>query len=267
VRRSPSSTAPRRAWKPELSALHALAIVGAGVGAGIANAIVGSGTLITFPTLLAFGYAPVTANVSNTIGLVPGNVTSMIGYRPEMAGQRQRGIRLGIASLIGAAGGATLLLVLPASAFRAVVPAFIGLGVFAILTGPYVSKLLARRNVEASEASGGVATFLGIVVCGVYGGYFGAGQGLLYIAVLGIAIADTLHRLNALRNLLAGLANTIAAVVFIASAHVAWDAAGLIAIGSIAGGWVGVHIGRRLPPTVYRAVIAAVGIVAFAKLV
>jgi uncharacterized protein len=208
----------------------------------------------------------VTANVTNTIGLVPGNITSMIGYRPEMAGQRQRGVRLGVASMIGAIGGAILLLALPASAFRAVVPAFIGLGVFAILTGPYFSKWLASRNRAPSEASGGIVTFFGVLTCGVYGGYFGAGQGLLFIAVLGIALADTLHRLNALRNLLAGLANTIAAVIFIASAHVAWGAAGLIAVGSIFGGWVGVHIGRRLPPTVYRVVIAAVGIVAFVKL-
>jgi uncharacterized protein len=183
-----------------------------------------------------------------------------------MAGQRDRAFRLGFASIIGATGGAILLLVLPASAFRAVVPAFIGLGVFAILVGPYVTKLLARRDLHASEASGGLWTFLGVVLCGVYGGYFGAGQGLLFIAVLGIALADTIHRLNALRNMLAGLANTIAAVVFIFSAHIAWAAAGLLAIGSIAGGWVGVHIGRRLPPMFYRAVIAAVGIVAFVKL-
>jgi uncharacterized protein len=249
-----------------LTTWHAVAIVAAGVGAGIANAIVGSGTLITFPTLLAFGYAPVTANVSNTVGLVFGNVTSMIGYRPEMEGQRARAIRLGIASMLGAIGGAILLLALPASAFRAVVPAFIGLGVVAILTGPYVSKWLASRNRAPSQASGGIWTFLGVMVCGVYGGYFGAGQGLLFIAVLGIALSDTLHRLNALRNMLAGLANTIAAVVFVFSVHIAWEAVALLAVGSIFGGWVGVHIGRRLPPTVYRAVIAAVGIVAFVKL-
>jgi uncharacterized membrane protein YfcA len=246
---------------------HAVLIVLAGVGAGIANAIVGSGTLITFPTLLAFGYGAVTANVSNTVGLVFGNVTSMLGYRPEMKGQRARGFRLGTASMIGAIGGAILLLALPASAFRAVVPAFIGLGVFAILTGPYVSKWLASRNRAPSEAAGGIGTFVGVMICGVYGGYFGAGQGLLFIAVLGIALADTIHRLNALRNLLAGLANTIAAVVFVISAHVAWGAVALLAVGSVFGGWVGVHIGRRLPPTVYRAVIAAVGIVAFVKLV
>ena len=207
-----------------------------------------------------------TANVTNTLGLVPGNITSMIGYRPEMAGQRGRAVRLGFASVLGATGGAILLLVLPASAFRAVVPAFIGLGVFAILVGPYFQRWLAARDRDPSEAAGGLGTFLGVILCGVYGGYFGAGQGLLFIAVLGIALADTIHRLNALRNMLAGLANTIAAVVFIVSAHIAWGAAGLIAVGSIAGGWVGVHIGRRLPPTVYRLVIAAVGIVAFVKL-
>lgn len=220
-----------------------------------------------FPTLLAFGYGPVTANVTNTLGLVPGNITSMIGYRPEMAGQGNRALRLGLASVVGATGGAILLLVLPASAFRAVVPAFIGLGVFAILAGPPFQKWLARRDRHPSEAAGGAGTFLGIVLCGVYGGYFGAGQGLLFIAVLGIALVDTIHRLNALRNMLAGLANTLAAVIFVFSAHIAWGAAGLIAVGSICGGWAGVHIGRRLPPTAYRLVIAAVGIVAFVKLV
>jgi len=208
----------------------------------------------------------VTANVTNTLGLVPGNVTSMLGYRPEMSGQRHRALRLGLASVAGATVGAILLLVLPASAFRDVVPAFIGLGVFAILVGPPFQQWLARRDRHPSEAAGGLGTFLGIALCGVYGGYFGAGQGLLFIAVLGSALADTLHRLNALRNMLAGLANTIAAVVFIVSAHIAWEAAGLIAAGSICGGWIGVHIGRRLPPTVYRLVIAAVGIVALVKL-
>ena len=204
--------------------------------------------------------------MTNTLGLVPGNITSMVTYRPELAGQSDRAIRLGSASIIGAVAGAVLLLVLPASAFRAVVPAFIGLGVVAILVGPWFSKWLAARNRAPSEAAGGLGTFLGIVLCGVYGGYFGAGQGLLFIAVLGIALADSLHRLNALRNVLAGLANTVAAIVFIVSAHIAWGAAALIAIGSIAGGWVGVHLGRRLPPTLYRAVIAVVGIVAFVKL-
>jgi uncharacterized membrane protein YfcA len=249
-----------------LTLWEAVAIVGAGVGAGIANAIVGSGTLITFPTLLAFGYAPVTANVTNTTGLVPGNIASMIGFRPELEGQRERAIRLGAASLAGATLGAVLLLVLPASAFRAIVPAFIGLGVVAILVGPSVTRWLASRNRTPSAAAGGAWTLAGMFVCGAYGGYFGAGQGLLFIAVLGIALADTLHRLNALRNVLAGGANTIAAVVFVLTAHIAWAAAGLIAAGSIAGGWVGVHIGRRLHPQVYRAVIAAVGIVAFVKL-
>jgi uncharacterized membrane protein YfcA len=249
-----------------LSLAEAAAIVGAGVGAGIANAIVGSGTLITFPTLLAFGYPPVTANVTNTTGLVPGNIASMIGFRPELEGQRERAVRLGAASLAGAVLGAILLLVLPASAFRAIVPAFIGLGVAAILVGPAVTRRLAARNRTQSAGVGGVWTLTGMFVCGAYGGYFGAGQGLLFIAVLGIALADTLHRLNALRNVLAGGANTIAAAVFVLTAHIAWAAAALIAVGSVAGGWIGVHIGRRLHPRVYRAVIAAVGVVAFVKL-
>ena len=208
-----------------------------------------------------------TANVSNTVGLVFGNATSVAVYRPELSRQRARIVRLGVVSACGATLGAVLLLVLPASAFRAVVPAFIGLGVVAILIGPQVSKRLAARGGGPSLAAGGPLTMAGVVVAGAYGGYFGAGQGLLFIAVLGIALADTLHRLNALRNVLAGLANTIAAVVFVGSTHIAWTAAALIAAGSIGGGWVGVHIGRRLPAGVYRAVIAAVGVIAFVKLV
>lgn len=228
--------------------------------------MVGSGTLITFPTLLAFGYGPVVANVSNTTGLVPGNVASVLGFRPELSGQSERAVRLGLGSTIGAVGGAVLLLVLPASAFRAIVPAFIALGVVAVLVGPRITAALARRDRAPSEASGGLGTLLGMVLCGAYGGYFGAGQGLLFIGVLGIALADTLHRLNALRNVLAGLANLVAAVIFVASTHVAWGAAGLIALGSIVGGWIGVHVGRRLSPSVYRSVIAVVGAVAFVKL-
>jgi uncharacterized protein len=208
----------------------------------------------------------VLANVSNTTGLVPGNIASIVGFRPELAGQRRRALRLGAASVAGAVCGAVLLLVLPASAFRAIVPAFIGLGVVAVLAGPRVSRLLAARNRVPSEESGGVATLAAVVVCGAYGGYFGAGQGLLFIGVLGIALADTLHRLNALRNVLAGLANLVGALVFVVSTDIAWAAAGLLAAGSIAGGWAGVHVGRRLPPSVYRGVIAAVGVAAFVKL-
>lgn len=230
------------------------------------NAIVGSGTLITFPTLIAFGYAPVVANVSNTTGLAFGNLASTAAWRRELEGQRARSLRLGAASVAGGVAGAILLLTLPPSAFRSIVPAFIGLGVVLVLVQPVVSRLLARRATERSARGRQWAAASGLFVVGVYGGYFGAGQGLLIIAVLGLAIADTLHRLTALRNVLAGSTNVVAAIAFVAATHIAWGAVLLIAPASIAGGWFGVHVGRRLPPLAYRLVIAAVGIAALVRL-
>lgn len=249
-----------------MSVLEALAIVLAAFGAGIVNAVVGSGTLITFPTLLAFGYPPVLANVSNTVGLVFGNAASAATWRPELAGQRGRATRLGVASVGGGIAGAVLLLVLPQSAFRAIVPGFIALGVILVVAQPWLARRLARRNREGRAVGSGLATFAGLFAAGVYGGYFGAGQGLLILAVLVLALADTLHRLTALRNVLAGATNAVAAVAFVLVVHVAWGAVALLATGSIAGGWLGVHGGRRLPPVAYRFVVAVVGVVAFVRL-
>lgn len=238
----------------------------AAVAAGIVNAIVGSGTLITFPTLIAFGYAPVLANVSNTTGLAFGNLASIAAWRQELEGQRSRSLRLGAASVAGGVTGAVLLFELPPSAFRAIVPLFIGLGVVLILIQPFVSRFLARRERVRSARMPRWAPTAGLFVVGVYGGYFGAGQGLLILAVLAFAIADTLHRLTALRNVLAGSTNVVAAIAFVAATHIAWGAALLIAAGSIVGGWVGVHLGRRLPPVAFRVVIAAVGLAALVRL-
>ena len=229
------------------------------------NGIVGSGTLITFPTLLAFGYSPVLANTSNTTGLVAGNLTSVAGWRRELEGQLPRALRLGIASVLGGLVGAVLLFTLPASAFRAIVPAFIGIGVALVLLGPRIVRLLAARSRRPAR-EGGPGAAIGLFLCGVYGGYFGAGQGIVIIAILGLLLEDTLHRLNALRNVLAGATNVVAAIAFVAAAQVAWSAVLLVAVGSILGGWIGPHLGRRLPPAVYRAVIVAVGIVAMVKL-
>lgn len=242
------------------------AIVAAGLAAGVVNAIVGSGTLITFPTLLAFGYAPVLANVSNTTGLAFGNAASIATWRRELEGQRSRSIRLGAASVVGGITGAILLFELPASAFRSIVPAFIALGVVLVIVQPIVARRLARRERPGAAEGRGWAAAAGLFLVGVYGGYFGAGQGLLIIAVLGFAVADTLHRLTALRNVLAGLTNAVAAIAFVLATHIAWQAVMLIAAGSIVGGWAGVHMGRRLPPSAYRIVIAAVGIVALVRL-
>jgi uncharacterized membrane protein YfcA len=245
---------------------HALAIFGAGVAAGTINTVVGSGTLVTFPVLLTFGYAPVVANVSNTIGLVPGSASGAWGYRRELGGQRRRAVPLVAASLAGGVVGSVLLLTLPASAFKRIVPAFIVIALGLIVFQTRLSRALRRRRSSGGETAGAVAT--GAVFCsGVYGGYFGAAQGILLLAILGLSVEDDLQRINALKVVLAGLVNLIAGVIFVFAAHVAWGAAGLIAIGSVAGGVLGARYGRRLPPVALRAVIVAVGIVAIVRLV
>jgi len=248
-----------------MSAAETLAIFAAGGAAGTINTVVGSGTLITFPLLLAFGYSPVTANVSNTIGLVPGSVSGAIGYRAELGGQRRRAVKLGAASLTGGATGAILLLVLPASAFKAIVPGFIAAAVVLVVAQPLLNRVLAARH---RHPLGGRRALPGLYAIGIYGGYFGAAQGILTLAVLGLAIPEGLQRLNALKNVLAGGTNLVAGLVFvIAASHVSWEAAGLLAAGSALGGQLGARVGRRLPAPVLRGVIVAVGIAAIVKLV
>jgi uncharacterized membrane protein YfcA len=243
---------------------EAIAILLAGVAAGTINTVVGSGTLITFPTLLAFGVPPVTANVSNTVGLVPGSLSGAIGYRAELAGQSRRIKVLGLASLGGGALGAGLLLWLPSSAFDAIVPVLIALGVLLVITGPAISRrVAARAAVRGGIAEHGVWwVWPAVFLAGVYGGYFGAAQGVLLMAILGIGVADALQRHNATKNVLALIVNAVAALVFIVKADVDWRIAGLIAAGSIVGGQLGATVGRRLPPAVLRAVIVVVGVVA-----
>jgi uncharacterized protein len=249
-----------------VTGLEVAAVLLAGVAAGTINTVVGSGTLITFPTLLALGVPPVTANVSNTVGLVPGSLSGVVGYRRELAGQRGRLLRLAPASVLGAIAGAVLLLVLPASAFDAIVPVLIGVGVLLVVTGPAIQRRVAARH----EARGGIPdhgaawVWPAVAGAGVYGGYFGAAQGVLLMAILGIGVDDDLQRHNATKNVLALLVNGVAAVVFIAVADVDWAVAGLIAVGSVVGGQIGAGVGRRLPAGLLRAVIVVVGIVALA---
>jgi len=243
--------------------LHALAIFVAGLVAGAINTVVGSGTLFTFPVLLAFGYAPVTANVSNTIGLVPGSLAGAIGYRHELRGQGTRTVRLAAASLLGGTLGAILLLTLPAAAFKAIVPAFIVIALALILAQSRLTRTLEQRRTRPRPAAGGVSALVGVFASGVYGGYFGAAQGILLLAILGLALEEELQRINALKVVLAGLVNLVAGLLFV----LAWDAALLIAAGSTIGGVGGARAGRRLSPRVLRAVIVAVGILAIVRLV
>jgi uncharacterized protein len=316
--------------------IRALAIFAVGLAAGTINTVVGSGTLITFPTLLAFGYPPVLANVSNNVGLVPGVASGVHGYRSELGGQRRRLIRLGSASVCGGLVGAILLLTLPQSAFKDIVPALIGLAVVMVIVQPRLAKWVAERQraraaqattdgaggmgasvavdadgasvgavasgaslgasadgasvgavasgasvgagadgagavavaapPAAAEAIGGPVLWVLVFLAGIYGGYFGAAQGVLLIGMLGIALNDSLQRINAAKNVLAGLVNGLAAVVFILATHIDWGVAGLIAAGSIIGGQVGARVGRRLPPWGLRVLIVCVGSAALVKL-
>ena len=242
------------------------AIALAGMAAGTINTVVGSGTLITFPVLLAFGYPPVTANVSNTIGLVPGSVSGAIGYRRELSGQRGRILRLGTMLVAGGITGAVLLLLLPPSAFKAIVPGFIALALVLTVMQPRIARWLGHRQIDL-ERRGGVLTPAAVYLTGVYGGYFGAAQGIMLLAILGVALAQDLHRTNALKNVLAGLVNGVAGVYFVFAAHVAWAPAGIIAASAIIGAQLGARYGRRLRPQVLRVLIVLVGISAILQLV
>jgi uncharacterized protein len=247
-----------------MSAAEIVAVALAGLAAGAINTLVGSGTLITFPVLLAFGYAPVTANVSNTIGLVPGSVSGAIGYRRELAGQRGRALRFGTMSVAGGITGAVLLLVLPASAFKAIVPVFIAVALILVVLQPRLVAALAHREINLEH--GLVLVPLAVYMAGVYGGYFGAGQGILLMGILGAALAQDLQRTNALKNVLAGLVNGVAGVYFALAAHIDWGPAAIIAATSIVGAQLGARYGRRLPPNVLRGVIVAVGVFAIVRL-
>ncbi len=235
------------------------------MAAGTINTVVGSGTLITFPVLLAFGYAPVTANVSNTIGLVPGSVSGAVGYRRELAGQRTRALQLGTMSVLGGITGAVALLLLPASAFKAIVPVFIAIALVLTVLQPRLSRWLLARRIDL-QRPGHPLTALAVFLTGVYGGYFGAAQGILLLAILGVALAQDLQRTNALKNVLAGLVNGVAGLYFAIAAHVAWGAAGIIAVSAIVGAQLGARYGRRLPPAALRGVVVVVGISAILQL-
>jgi uncharacterized membrane protein YfcA len=245
--------------------LEAGAILLAGFVAGTMNAIVGSGSLVTFPTLLAFGYPPIVANISNTVGLVPGSISGAIGYRRELRDQGARIVRFGVVGAAGALTGALLLLALPATAFELIVPFLILVACALVAFQPRLTAEVARRR-RSDAREHPLLLLAGVYATGVYGGYFGAAQGVVFIALLGIFIADDIQRLNGLKNAIAAIVNSVAAVVFIAVALVAWQPAALLAIGSTIGGQLGALVARRLPPTALRAVIVVVGIVVAVRL-
>ncbi len=242
------------------------AVFAAGLGAGLINAIVGSGTLITFSTLVTLGVPPVVANVSNTIGLVPGSISAAVGYRRELVGQRGRIIRLASASVVGGVIGAMLLLALPETAFATIVPVLISVGIGLVIFQRPIGARIAARH----ELTGGLPEFGAwwvwplVLLAGIYGGYFGAAQGILLMAVMGLGVSDTMQRLNGTKNVLAAVVNAVAGLFFIVVAEVDWGIVATIAVSSVIGAQIGAQYGRRLPDLALRAAIVIVGTVALA---
>jgi len=246
-----------------MSGLDILLIVGAGLAAGTINAVVGSGSLITFPTLLALGYPPVVANVSNTIGLVPGSISGAIGYRDKLAGKGRVVGKLAPWCAAGALAGGLLLLTLPDAVFEGVVIVLIGIALVLVVIQPGLT-----RRLRAGQGAGRHAAWalpLGLFATSMYGGYFGAAQGVLFLAVLGILLTDDLQEANAFKNVLAAIVNGTAAVLFIAVSEPDWVVVGLLAGASTVGGFIGARVGKRLPPALLRLVIIAIALLAIAK--
>jgi uncharacterized membrane protein YfcA len=246
----------------------------AGVGAGAINAIVGSGTLITFPTLVALGYPPVTSTMSNAVGLVAGGISGTWGYRKELRGQWSR-LRWQIpASLVGAVLGAWLLLHLPEKVFTAVVPVLLIGALILVVLGPRIQAYARRRADDAGRSVEDVSTgrmaalVAGTFAVGVYGGYFTAAQGILLIGVMGALLPESMQRMNGAKNLLSLVVNVVAAVAYtlVAFDRISWEAAGLIAVGSLIGGWLGARYGRKLSPNALRIVIVVVGLIGLYRL-
>jgi len=239
---------------------EAVAIAAAGFGAGTINTVVGSGSLLTFPVLLAAGYSPLVANVSNTVGLFPGSVSGAVGYRRELAGQGGRLVRLGALGAAGGLAGGLLLLARP-SAFRAVVPALVIGAALLMAAQPAVARAVRRRAAEdAPRRESRLLLGALVAVTGVYGGYFGAAQGVILLALLGLLVDDDLQRLNGAKNVIAALVNGVAAVLFALVSSVDWAAAGLLALGAVAGGQAGAAAARRIPAALLRAVVVTGGL-------
>ena len=260
----PRRTLSGRDRTSRLTPLEGFAIAAAGLAAGAINTVVGSGSLITFPTLLALGYPPVLANVSNTIGLVPGAASGAIGYRRELASQKHRALWLAPPAALGGLTGGVLLLALPASAFSRIVPILILVACVLIAFQPRLTRALAARRGVDSDRSWVLAGL--IYLTAIYGGYFGAAQSVILFALLSIFVPDDVQRLNGLKNVLAFVVNGAAAILFIAFANVAWTPVVLIAAGSIAGGQLGAAVGRRIPAQLLRATILLVGVSVAVKL-
>jgi uncharacterized membrane protein YfcA len=245
-----------------MTLLQALALAAAGLVAGTASAMAGGASIITFPVLLAMGVPPLTANVTNTVGLAPVAIGAGLGSAPELQGQRARLRALGPPAVVGAAGGAALLLVTPAETFGALVPALIAGSCLLMLAQPR----LVRHTLHVGRRRRRLAAHASTLLVGAYTGYFGAASGVMFMALVGLVSTATLHQLNAAKNVLVGVANAVATAIFVVVAPVRWPMAAALAIGGVLGGAVGVRLARRVPAPHLRTGIALVGLAVAVRL-
>lgn len=248
---------------------HDLIIFAAGMWAGAINVLVGSGALVTFPTLLFLGYPPLVANVSNNIGVVAGGLSGIHGYRRELRPNLPFLRPLLPSSFLGGVTGALLLFVLPPDSFESVIPVLVGLGVIMVIAGPAVQRRTRNRSTVEGRPGLSIWMRLGVFVLGIYGGYFGAAQGVLLTGLMGMFLVETLQRITAIKNVLATAVNLTAALTFILFArnYIDWKVVLLISFGSVVGAQLGARFGRRLPGPALRALIVVIGVIAIIKLV
>ena len=240
-----------------LGLFQLLGLVAVGIVAGIFNGVAGGGTLLTFPALLALGLPALNANITSTVGVVPSYLGSALGFRSELSAQRSRIRSLLPAIVLGATAGALVLLNTPAGSFRSIVPWLVAAATLLFAVQPLLLRWLS--GLHDDHPSRRFMLQLGSLLVAAYGGYFGAAMGVMMLALYGLALAEQLTRVNALRSILSIVVSGIAALVFIIHGRVDWAAAAAIALGTLAGGWAGASVARRLPPALVRGVVVVIG--------
>ena len=243
-------------------------VLATGLGAGVLSSTVGVASLLSFPVLVALGLPPVVANVSNTLGLIPAGLGGVVGYREEIRDAGRLAYVITLVCAVGAVGGAALLLGLPPGVFEAIVPFLILFTCLLVGVQPRIAAWLRARHEKqhgeqlAERRQMSPATTVFATITGVYGGYFGAGAGVMMVAVLGIGTDVELRIVNGLKTLSLMVGNIVAGLIFVFVADPRWDIAALLAAGSLVGGYVGARIGRKLPDAVFRWAVVAAGVVA-----
>lgn len=247
-----------------MTPLETLLVALAGLSAGAINAVIGSGSVLIFSSLLAIGYSPIVANVSSNIGVLPGSFSGAFAYRRAFQGKYRHVMVVAVFSALGGLGGALLLLALPSAWFDAIVPVLIAFAIVLVLFGPQIKTFILSRGHDPDRPDSKLPLFLAAGATGIYGGYFGAAQGIILLSFLTLLIRGGLQRANAYKNVLAASANLAAGTVFMFLAPVDWWVVLILALTSFVGGYIGGKYGQRLPEALYRALIVVIGVGAIA---